>query len=232
MIPKNAIILCGGIGWRMRGAFPMPKALIPVGKQSILERQILALKKNGIQEKDIILAAGNGERFTAISDFCREKGWQVQVVFEEEKLKTGGAIKNAILQAKADFPILALNGDNLQDYDKALNLICKADQQNADALILGAYQDKADDFGLLVEQNNGTVSFQEKVPDSRGYINAGVYLLFKSCWQYMPDKIFSIEYDVFPKIKIRAVKYDSYWFGLDCPERVAQAEEFCRSNKV
>ncbi len=226
MTPKSAVILCGGLATRMKGAFPMPKSLIPLAGISVLERQINALIKLGIPQKNIVLAAGNGERYEAFQKFIAEKKLSCQVIFEKEQLGTGGALKNALSESNASLPTLVFNGDILCDFDQALQQMCAA-KTTADAVILGHYLDPADECGLLSERPDGTIEFQEKVPNSRGYINAGIYLLDKSFAQFFPetDK-FSIEYDVFPKAQNAMVKYDDFWFNLTNPDIVAEVREF------
>jgi len=51
----KAIILAGGLGTRLKPFTEViPKPLLPIGESSVLEIQILSLKKHGI--KDIIIA--------------------------------------------------------------------------------------------------------------------------------------------------------------------------------
>lgn len=222
--PKSAIILCGGLATRMGGTFPVPKALIPIAKISTLERQIQACKKLQIPESRIILAAGNGPRLQAFQDFVKSKNWQVQVIPEHEQFGTGGALKNAIQKGGAKFPTLVFNGDILLDFDATLPLMTSFENENSDALILGHWLDDASECGLLKEQPDGFITFQEKVPNSKGWINAGIYLLQDSIQNHFPNQTkFSIENDVFPNTKIKMPKHSGWWFNLTNPDVVQEA---------
>jgi NDP-mannose synthase len=54
---KTAVILCGGVGTRLRPlTFVFPKPMMPLGKSNILEELIKKLKNNGF--KNIILSVG------------------------------------------------------------------------------------------------------------------------------------------------------------------------------
>ncbi len=80
----KAIILAGGLGTRLKPFTEViPKPLLPIGESSVLEIQILSLKKHGI--KDIIIATnhmadyvqaflGNGEKYGVRLQFQQGEG--------------------------------------------------------------------------------------------------------------------------------------------------------------
>ena len=59
------------------------------------------------------------------------------------------------------------------------------------------------EYGRVALENSGRItSFKEKsIGNDECLINAGIYLMQKDIFSYMPDKnSFSLEYDVFPKL--------------------------------
>ena len=58
LFKMQAVILAGGLGQRLQPFTQIiPKPLLPLGKSSVLEIQILSLKKHGI--KEIIIATNH-----------------------------------------------------------------------------------------------------------------------------------------------------------------------------
>ncbi|HWY24349.1 MAG TPA: nucleotidyltransferase family protein [Nevskia sp.] len=112
----KAMILAAGRGERMRPLTDsLPKPLIPVHGQRLIERHLERLAVAGVREVVINLgwlgerieeAVGDGSRFGVSIAWSRE-GWPC--------LETGGGISNALPQLGAA-PFLVLNGDIWTDY--------------------------------------------------------------------------------------------------------------------
>jgi len=169
----KAIILAGGLGTRLKPFTEViPKPLLPIGESSVLEIQILSLRKHGI--KDIIIATnhmaeyveaflGNGEKY----------GVRLQFSKEREPLGTCGPV--SLVREQLTEPFLLMNGDILTtlDFSKAA-----AFTESIDANLVVATREIAVpfQFGKILSEGNYIVGVEEK-PDLKLEILAGVYLL-------------------------------------------------------
>jgi len=112
----KAMILAAGLGPRLRPlTFTRPKALIPVGNRSMIDRVIEYLKKYNT-DKIIVNAHHHKEQLVAHLDKGRPFGLNIRVKVEPEILGTGGGIKNTE-GFWDDEPFVVINGDILTDID-------------------------------------------------------------------------------------------------------------------
>jgi D-glycero-alpha-D-manno-heptose 1-phosphate guanylyltransferase len=221
----QAIILCGGLSTRLGDITrAIPKILLEIGNQSVLDWQLDFLRAAGVDE--VILASGHlhDTLYAAIGESYG--GMQVRYAREEKKLDTGGAIKNA-MQYISTSPFFVLNGDVLMDV--SLSSMLERLRPNMDGLLLGVRVDDISAYGEIVSDNQGRITeFREKQPAHRpGYINGGVYLFNQSIADYFPDRdVFSIERDVYPYVK-RLYVYPAEidWIDIGVPERLEYARK-------
>ena len=106
---REAIILAGGLGTRLRSAVPdLPKCMAPVGGRPFIAYLTDYFRAGGI-EKFIFALGYKSEHF---DDFLRSELPQdsYRISMEDEPLGTGGAIQRACLLAM-DPTVLVLNGD-------------------------------------------------------------------------------------------------------------------------
>ncbi len=215
----DAIILAGGKGSRMESEGP--KALVEVKGKAILAFQLDYLLKSK-QINKIILSLGYlaDEVIEYINLYFQ--GAPIKFAVEHEPLGTGGAIKLALAKANSDF-VLVLNCDDITDIDLAKlnelkdNTICVAHPQLP--------------FGL-VKENNGYAEFLEK-PILDDWVSCGWYVFNRQqLLDIIPDKS-SIEYDVFPKIKLRIYKHEGFWQPINNKKDINRFEgcEFPESLK-
>jgi NDP-sugar pyrophosphorylase family protein len=113
-----AVILAGGLGNRLRSAFPDgPKCLAPVAGLPFLDYLIRLLQGFGFA--DIVLCVGY--RASDIQERYKDgadRGLHITYSIEETHLGTAGAVKNAesLLHGET---FLVLNGDSFVDADLA-----------------------------------------------------------------------------------------------------------------
>jgi NDP-sugar pyrophosphorylase family protein len=221
----DVVILCGGLGTRLRlVVFDRPKVLAKIGKKTFIDILIDDLIMHGF--KNIILCAGYLKNQIK-NHFNHDKNYNIAFSEEDEPLGTGGALKKAKPLIKSD-PFMVMNGDsickiNYKDfYDFYINK--KA------FLSMALVRTKvAQDFGSVVlDGSQKIISFKEKVAcGSECLINAGVYLMQKDIFSYMPDKNqFSLEYDLFPKLiedKCYGFIIESELIDIGTPERYEKA---------
>ena len=114
MTSRRAVVLAGGLGTRLRPyTAVIPKPLLPVGEQPILEIVLRQLRQHGFEHVSIatghlaqLIEAffGDGEAFGLKIDYFRER----------EALGTVGAL--AMMEGLEE-PFLVMNGDVLTDLD-------------------------------------------------------------------------------------------------------------------
>jgi NDP-sugar pyrophosphorylase family protein len=101
---KEAIILAGGEGWRLKPYEWMPKPLLKVNEQTLIDLQISWLRTNGFKN---IIVASDRDDLTSLP---------VEYSLEETKLGTGGATKKAFKKIKGDIAYV-MNVDDIVFYD-------------------------------------------------------------------------------------------------------------------
>ncbi len=110
---KLAVILAGGLGMRLRPLTNIiPKPLLPIGESTVLEIQILSLRKHGV-ERIIIAANYMSDYLTAIVGSGEKYGVRVVVSQEKEPLGTCGPL--TLVADHLSEPFFMMNGDILTD---------------------------------------------------------------------------------------------------------------------
>lgn len=224
---KEAIILAGGLGTRLREAVPdLPKCLAPVAGRPFLFHVINYLRSQGI-EKFIFSLGYKHELVTAyLEDQFPTLAYQI--VIEEEPLGTGGAIQKACTYA-TEQNVVVTNGDSLFKVDLSTAFQFHNHQMAACTLLLKPMID-FDRYGVVEINNNHLVtSFKEKTQYKSGTINGGVYILQKDKFldEELPVKFsFEKEYleKLFPERRIYGLVQDSYFIDIGIPEDFERAQ--------
>jgi NDP-sugar pyrophosphorylase family protein len=206
----EVVILAGGKGNRMEDVLPKP--LVKVKDKVILAYQLDYLLKFPQIEK-IILSLGY--KADEIIDYVQVNypNKPIDFIIEKEILGTAGAFKLALPKVFSD-KILGLNCDDITDIDleKLLelgaNAICVAHPQLP--------------FGL-VKENSGYAQFVEK-PILNDWVSCGWYLFDRhDLLVCLPEKG-SLEYDVFPRLKLKVYKHQGFWQPLNTKKDILELE--------
>ena len=224
---KEAIILAGGLGTRLRSVLPdLPKCMAPVNGRPFLFYIIDYFQKQGIEKfifslgyKHEIISAGIKEKYPALA---------VEFVIERQPLGTGGAIQLAVEKAKGK-DVLILNGDTLFEVDmEALALFHKR-SGSACTLTLKPMTN-FERYGVVeLEDDDHIKSFKEKQHYDKGLINGGVYILNTGRFrqQKRPEK-FSFEKDYlevfFSAMPMYGCVQDKYFIDIGIPEDFERAQ--------
>lgn len=211
-----AAVLAGGLGKRLRPyTEEIPKSLINIAGKTILEWQIEWLKKYecfefvllvGYRKEKIIEYVGSGSRL----------GVRVTYVVEDEPLGTGGALKNAMHVLSKNEYFLVLNGDIITDINP-MKLIDKLSNNEFIGVI--AAVPLPSPYGILEISGEVVKGFREKPKLMDYWINAGIYALKPSIFDYLPERG-DIETTAFPNLAnkglLGAVKYSEvFWKSVD-----------------
>ncbi|MBU2104659.1 MAG: NTP transferase domain-containing protein [Nanoarchaeota archaeon] len=192
----KAVILAGGEGKRLRPyTFVLPKPLLPVNGEPILDAVLRNLKEQGIGEIYISInykshlfeiIYGNGEKI----------GLNINYLKEEKPLGTAGSLK--LLQGKVFENLFVTNGDvicnlNLGELEKF------HDENKCDITVVSRKITVPVNFGVLKITNNKIVEWAEK-PKIGLEISAGMYLLNPNVLKYIPENSFFNMPDLVKKV--------------------------------
>jgi D-glycero-alpha-D-manno-heptose 1-phosphate guanylyltransferase len=225
---KEAIILAGGLGTRLRDAVPdLPKCMAPVNNRPFIFYVIDYLQKQGVEQ--VIFSLGyRSDAFTQFLSDTLSPG-KYQVVIEEEPLGTGGAIQFAAKQAKEE-NVVIVNGDSIFKADLQVQAEFHFSHHAECTLALKPMKN-FERYGVVeLNSDNSVALFKEKQLYAEGLINGGVYLLNLPHFfeKGLPEK-FSFETDYLQKFyadgKIFGVEQDGYFIDIGIPEDYARAQK-------
>jgi len=227
---KEAIILAGGLGTRLRDTVPdLPKCMAPVAGRPFLFYVINYLRSQGIEKfifslgyRHEVIEAYLNDQFSTLNYEC---------TVEKEPLGTGGAIQLACTKTTEE-NVLITNGDTIFKID--IDKLATVHYKNiADATLALKPMANFDRYGIVeINEKNAITSFQEKQFCKQGNINGGVYLLnvkalLNTKW---PGK-FAFEKDFLETQKFRLFGsvQDKYFIDIGIPEDYCKAQaEFAK----
>jgi len=201
----EAIVLCGGEGWRLKPDTWIPKPLLKISKkETLLDRQIRWLLENDFT--NIILAANRS--FPESVFFTNPN---VQPCIERRKLGTGGAVKRAINLTSAK-QIYVMNVDDIVFYNP--RELFEYSKRGA-ALLLAQPQLP---FGKATLQGNVITKFEHR-PTLNIWVNAGHYVFSRQVVEeYFPDQG-DLEQETMQKLAksklLLGLKYPGEWLTLN-----------------
>ena len=225
---KEAIILAGGLGTRLRTVVAdTPKCMASVAGNPFLHYVIAHLQKQGIHK--FIFALGYKSEVIAsyLMSELPEGSWKA--VIEDEPLGTGGAILAAAKKASAK-NILVLNGDTLFCADTVALTDAHIGHNAACTVCLKPMQQFSRYGAVELQEDNSIASFTEKKFYEKGYINGGVYALDVEQFlqEALPEK-FSFEKDYLEKKtnqqKLYGFVQDKYFIDIGIPEDYERAQK-------
>ncbi|WP_018612384.1 nucleotidyltransferase family protein [Segetibacter koreensis] len=227
MVIKEAIILAGGLGTRLRSAVPdLPKCMAPINEKPFLTYVINHLKTEGITH--FIFALGYKSE---VVEAYLEKDFPTllfKTSVEEEPLGTGGAVKKALALAKENSVIIA-NGDTLYNIDAELLASIHSLSGACCTLSLKPMKN-FDRYGVVeIDECSLIKSFKEKQFYESGLINGGVYAIHRHKFleENLPEK-FSFEKDYlevfYKKRRMFGVVQDEYFIDIGVPEDYERAQ--------
>ena len=222
----KAVILAGGLGERLRPfTQAIPKPLLPIGEQSLLEIQILNLAKHGFS--DVFLATnykseyiehfiGNGSQFGIRTHFSREA----------KPLGTCGPL--SLLRDVLDVPFVMMNGDILTTLDFRRFYDYGA-AQDSDFTIATKNIITPFSFGKVHTEGNRIVKIEEK-PDLYNEILAGIYFMRPALLELVPDDtFFGVDHLIHCMLAAQRpiVRYvvEEYWLDIGRVEDYTVAQE-------
>jgi mannose-1-phosphate guanylyltransferase len=228
-IPKQAVILVGGEGTRLRPVTSrVPKPVAPMVGRPFVAYILDTLVRHGV-ELAIFSTGYLAEAIEAEIGDGAAYGLEVRYAVEHEPLGTAGAIANCAAHLR-DGGFYVFNGDVLSDVDLTELATFHVRSGAMGTIFLTPVEDPRR-YGLVELRDDGSVvSFLEKPGEWEGtaLINAGVYVLEQEVLELIPrGRLFSIERGVFPKLAQAGSLYGhagrGYWRDIGTPESYLQA---------
>jgi len=218
----EAIILCGGKGWRLKPDTWTPKPLLKISaEETLLDRQIRWLLDHNFS--NVILASNRS--FPESTYFTNPA---VQLCLEKKQLGTGGALKRAAALVKAD-QFYAMNVDDIVFYDpRRLH-----EYAGRGAAILLAQPRLL--FGKITTRRNVVTKFEDR-PLLNIWVSAGHYVFSnKLVEEYFPDEgdferkaMQNIVNDKF----LNGLKYRGDWLTVNTIKDLAKIREYFETERT
>jgi mannose-1-phosphate guanylyltransferase len=223
----DAIILVGGQGTRLRPlTLHRHKSLVPVANRPAIGYLFDWLQKHGVARVVLALGQQNEDLAEAFPPGS-VPGLEVVAVFEQMRLESGGAIRNAVAEAGIEERFVVLNGDVYVDFDLGEAL---AEHEAAQAKLTLALAEVGDPspFGVAVTDEAGRVTgFVEKPPRAAApsnKVNAGVWVFEREIVEQIPPGAVRVEETLFPSLVARGrgvygYNIDGLWADIGTPAR-------------
>lgn len=253
--PYPLVILCGGLGLRMRDFTKgKPKALVRIGTQPVLWHVMKLYSHFGVRR--FILPLGHGgdqiiewfERYLGQSaDFtlqlsdgshsyhtrlpADESEWHVTFVHAGTHTETGGRLLRAAPYIDGD-RFLATYTDGLTDADITAELDQHL-QSTADVTLLSVQV--ATSFGILESEGRMLTGFNEK-PRIDCEVNGGFFIMNSSVLDEIKGDGSILERDVLPMLarekRVQAFSHDGFWQCMDTPKHVQELNRIWDSGRA
>lgn len=224
------MVLAGGLGTRMHPlTADCPKPLLPVGPWTLVEHQVAALARAGVDR--VVLSTGyRHEDFEDLVTALRAKGVDLTTVVEDSPLGTGGGLREALRALPGAESVVVLNGDLLTGHDLAaqVELLRSAPPDVLGAIHVREVPD-ARPYGSIVTDGPWITAFVEKSPEPPSRtVNAGTYVVRPRLLEEMSEHgAVSLEREVFPGLaergRLLAHRETAYFLDVGSPAALVTA---------
>jgi D-glycero-alpha-D-manno-heptose 1-phosphate guanylyltransferase len=225
---EEAVILCGGLGTRLRSVVAdVPKPMAVVAGRPFLEYLLGYLRREGV--RTAILSVGY--KRDVISDHFGSgwNGMEIRYAVEEAPMGTGGGARLGLALASSEH-VLLLNGDSFLPAP-----LCALADATAEASIAMTVRREEDTerYGLCIfDEDSRLRGFSPGIAGQPGYINAGVYALKRTIFDDvgLPNAPFSFEQQFLASHAIqlgtKVVVQTAPFIDIGVPESFALAQTF------
>ena len=209
------VVLAGGRGTRLAPyTSVLPKPLMPVGEQAILEILVGQLAAYGVTE--INLCVGYlAHLIRAVFDHRAQSDVAIKYVYEEEPLGTAAPLR---LVEGIDDTFIVMNGDVLTTLDYRELLHYHREQNNI--LTIATHNRSIQiDYGMLHLDVTARVQAFEEKPEIVSPVSMGIYVMEPEVLEFIPE---GEKYD-FPDlvqallgdgVRVGAYQFGGIWFDI------------------
>jgi NDP-sugar pyrophosphorylase family protein len=183
----RAVILAGGKGTRLRPyTTVLPKPLMPLGNQPILELILHQLSGAGFRQVDLSVGHLGGLIRAYLTESKAVSGeLEIGYLYEDEPLGTAGALR--LIDPPPQEAFLVMNGDILTTLDYAE--LMRFHERERPALTIASHQKEVQlSLGVIESQggDNEVTGFVEK-PTLHYEVSMGIYVYEPSALAHIPD---------------------------------------------
>ncbi len=229
---KQALILCGGLGTRLRPITnEIPKCMVEIDKNlklPFLDYLIDNLSSQGI--KDLILCCGYKREH--IMNYFRdgsEHNVDIQYSIETEPLGTAGAIRNASQLLDREFYIL--NGDTFIDYPlQQLSDNFKICDKIGIMLVYDNRWHKVASNNVLLDDTQ-ILSYMIYPASYLNGVDTGVGIWSKDLLEYIPEgnvPMADVYYKLVKERQLSGLMTDRRYYDIGTPERLKIFMEYIK----
>ncbi|MCB2230891.1 NTP transferase domain-containing protein [bacterium] len=210
-----AVILAGGQGTRLHPyTTVLPKPLVPIGEQPIIEILLRHLHKCGVTK--VVIAVNHlAHLITAVLGDGSRFGLEIEYSLEDSPLSTVGPLR---LISNLPENFIVVNGDVLTDIDISA-LYERHTHSKAMVTVAAARRAEKIDFGVLeLADNHRVTGFSEK-PAYEFVVSMGVYVFSRKVLAFIPpDKQYGFDtlmHDLLQRGEpVESFVYDGYWLDI------------------
>jgi dTDP-glucose pyrophosphorylase/predicted transcriptional regulator len=225
-IDNAVIIMAGGEGKRL---LPLtedcPKPLLKVGEKPLLETIFANLKDSGFSQFFVSV----NYKAEMVKDYFgngTSLGVNIDYIHEEHPLGTAGAI--GLIQERPTKPFIVMNGDLLTKINFK-HLLDFHTSQGAIATMAVREFIYQIPYGIVKMSSSHHVLAVEEKPIQKHYINAGIYVLDPSVFDFIPKNEFINMTDIFKTLiqknqDVVAFPIHEYWLDI------GQKDDYYKAN--
>lgn len=237
------MVMAAGVGSRLDPLTQdIPKPLVPVLNQPVMDILLSKLKEYGIN--DVIanthyLAEQIQDRYTQDSPI----NINFSYLHETELSGTAGGVKKCQSFFKDEDDFLVVSADGLHDAD--LGKIIKSHYESgciATMAIVAVDHEEVSKYGVVVpSEEHKVLEFQEKPPVNEAksnFINTGIYVFSKKIFDYIPEgQKFDFAKNVFPTLlnageSINTYRIYAYWSDIGTVSQYIESNNDALNKKV
>jgi mannose-1-phosphate guanylyltransferase len=162
----------------------LPKPLMPVRSQPVLELLIKWLRRNDV--RDVYITTGYLGHI--IKSFCDDgRRWDMSIRYTEETQPLGTIGPLSMLRDELDSTFMVINGDVLTDL--SIRAFAACHRQNG-AMVTVATENRRTqmDFGVIEVEGGRVTSFREK-PSLSNVVSMGIYCMEPTVFQHIPNGV-------------------------------------------
>ncbi len=184
---KNPVVLMlGGLGMRLRPLTEtLPKPMLPVGNQPILETIVKHIAEQGFTEFYFCINY-LGEKIRQYFGNGSEWGINITYIEEDKPMGTAGAL--SLLPVLSETPMIVMNGDLLTKVDFRALLKFHIKHQNSVTTCVREHSHQVP-YGVIEMEGQLITQLVEK-PIYRYFVNAGIYCLDSRLASKIPKEQF------------------------------------------
>lgn len=222
----KAVIQSGGKGTRLKPyTMILPKPLMPVGSQPVLELLLKWLRRYDTHDAYIT----TGYLGHLIRTVCGDgRQWDIRIHYTEENEPLGTMGPLSLLRAELDSTFLVINGDVLTDLN--LHTFGAFHRQHGCAVTIATAKRLTKmDFGVIEDTDGKVIRFREK-PHLSHVVSMGVYCMEPEVLRYIPAGVpFGFDDLMFcmleRNLSVATFRHSGLWLDIGRVEDFQRAQE-------